>query len=113
MQIAVGMSGGVDSTVTAYLLKKEGHEVIGLTMKIWDDKASECKAGSGTCYSASKEGELAAIRELARAFGIPHHTIPLTAEFRRQVLDYFRDEYLAGKTPTPALSATAGLNFPS
>lgn len=110
-QVAVGMSGGVDSTVTAYLLKKKGCDVIGLTMKIWDDEVSEGKAGAGTCYSASKEGELATIRELARALGLPHHTIPLRAEFRRQVLGYFRNEYLAGKTPTPCLICNQQIKF--
>lgn len=111
MKIAVGMSGGVDSTITAWLLKSRGHDVIGLTMKTWSDEAPEKSAGAGSCYSPAREEQLNAIRALARSMGIPHHTIMLRKEFHRHVLDYFRNEYLAGKTPNPCLICNRQIKF--
>jgi len=109
-KVAVGMSGGVDSTIAAYLLKKAGYDVTGLTMKIWDDPGTTtCKTGA--CYSAGRENDLNNIRDICCTLNIPHYTIPLASEFRHHVLDYFRNEYLSGRTPNPCLVCNREIKF--
>lgn len=112
IKVAVGLSGGVDSTIAAYLLKKEGYEVIGLTMQTWGGGPAAGPAGAGSaCYGPGEKEELENILQICRAWAIPHYTIPLAAEFRRQVLDYFCGEYLAGRTPTPCLICNRQIKF--
>ena len=95
-KIAIGLSGGVDSSVAAYLLKEQGYEVIGVTMKTCGS------ADSG--QSAWGQREEAAVKDAAKvadALGIPHVVLDFSGEFRRCVIDYFVEEYLHGRTPNP------------
>ncbi len=105
------MSGGVDSTVAAALLREEGHQVVGLTMQIWDGFVDLPVSARPSCFGPDEPRELEAVRSLAGRLGIPHHTIPLAAEYRELVLDYFRREYRAGRTPNPCVRCNREMKF--
>ena len=94
MKIAVAMSGGVDSSVTAALLKNEGHDVFGLTMLV----------------TPSEEAAVAA-REAAQALGIPHHTVDFREVFAKQVISQFCQQYSQGKTPNPCVNCNRLIKF--
>ncbi len=103
MRVAVGMSGGVDSTVAVSLLLEQGHEVVGLTMQVWDGAVDLPAGGRASCYGPDEAGELESVRALAARLGIEHHAVALADAYREEVLDYFRREYLAGRTPNPCV----------
>jgi tRNA-specific 2-thiouridylase len=107
--VAVGMSGGVDSSVAAFLLKKQGYNVIGVTMKIWEGEGRSQKAAKGGCYGPVEAVEAA--QKVASQIGIPHHVLDLHAEYKQAVLNYFRDEYLAGRTPNPCVVCNQKIKF--
>src|SRR5512145_1211418 len=96
--VAVGMSGGIDSTMAAFLLKEQGFTVIGLTMKIWDGSV-EGEATRSGCYGPNEASDIADAKEACYRLGIEHHIIDLCGEYRHTVLEYFSDTYLHGKTP--------------
>ena len=108
---AVGLSGGVDSSVAAYLLKREGYRVIGLTMQIWDGSLPLPDEGLSGCYGPGEGRDIAAAQALAQRLGIPHHVIALAPEYGTQVLDYFRQEYAAGRTPNPCVRCNRSMKF--
>jgi len=110
-RIAVGLSGGIDSSMAAYLLLKQGFDVIGITMQIWDGSLPLKDVGMSACYGPGEERDISAAREHAARLGIAHHVIPLSKEFHKEVLDYFRQEYLAGRTPNPCVKCNATLKF--
>ncbi len=89
-KVIIGMSGGVDSSVAAYLLKKQGYEVVGVTMHIWQEDNSE---------NGLKAEEDA--RRMARAIGIEHRVVHFEEVFKEKVVSYFIQEYLSGRTPNP------------
>lgn len=94
-KIVVGLSGGVDSAVTAYLLKKQGYEVIGITMQIWkEDIPREGTTGVTAVDDA---------RRVAEHIGIPYHVVNFKEEFHDRVIDYFIKAYNSGKTPNPCI----------
>ncbi len=94
------MSGGVDSSVAALLLREQGYELVGLTMRLWD-------GGSRCC---SSEDALDAKR-VAAQLGIPHYTVNLKDEFAREVVDYLVSEYLMGRTPNPCVVCNKTIKF--
>ena len=112
LTIAVGMSGGVDSTMAACLLQRQGFDVVGVTMQIWDGSvdlpAGERRSG---CYGPGEAQDLEELRALTTRLGIRHVTIPLATEYRQWVLDHFRREYLAGRTPNPCVMCNWKLKF--
>jgi tRNA-specific 2-thiouridylase len=106
MRVVVAMSGGVDSSVAASLLAEAGHEVIGLSMQLYDQR--ESPEAFGSCCSLD---DLQDARRVARAIGIPHYLVNFESEFRRTVVRNFVDEYAAGRTPIPCVHCNADLKF--
>jgi tRNA-specific 2-thiouridylase len=102
---AVAMSGGLDSSVAAWLLSREG-PVVGLSMLLWDHSAA--RRGSGRCCGALDLGDA---RRVAQQAGIPHYTLRMDEEFRRDVVDPFVDDYLAGRTPSPCVRCNTFIKF--
>lgn len=94
----VGMSGGVDSSVAAYLLKKQGYEVTGVTMQIWQDEDAAAAAENGGCCGLSAVDDA---RRVAQMLDIPYYVMNFREDFKKYVIDYFVEEYLNGRTPNP------------
>lgn len=109
--VAVGLSGGIDSSVAAYLLQQQGHEVIGLTMQTWDGTVPLKASGRAGCFGPGEHEDIAAAARIAEQLGIAHHVIPLAAEYKAEVLEYFRREYLAGRTPNPCVRCNQRVKF--
>ena len=105
------MSGGVDSSVAAYLLQKQGYDVIGVTMQIWDGALKLPDMGRAGCFGPGETRDLESARAAATRLGIPHVAVSLTDQFKRYVLDYFRAEYRAGRTPNPCVVCNQRLKF--
>lgn len=97
-KVVVGMSGGVDSSVAAYLLKEQGYDVIGVTMQIWQDEDIFEQSAEGGCCGLSAVDDA---RRVADKLGIPYYVMNFKADFREKVIDYFIGEYLRGRTPNP------------
>ncbi len=98
MRIAVGMSGGVDSSVTALLMKEAGHEVIGVTLRFHTVSECDLEEGPQVCCSPKDVRDAA---EVSKRLGIPHLTFDWEKIFKSRVIDYFISEYLKGRTPNP------------
>lgn len=104
------MSGGVDSSVAAALLKKQGYQVSGVTMKIWNGEMAEEKTRHA-CYGPGEEEDIEDARKVSQVLGIPFYTFDLREEYRAQVLDYFCHEFLLGRTPNPCLRCNGKVKF--
>lgn len=106
------MSGGVDSSVAAALLLEQGYEVLGVTMQLWDYSKNEnvCdpNAEFDTCCS---HDDVADARMVAHKLGIPFYVLNYEEEFKKDVVDYFTSEYIAGKTPNPCVACNTFLKF--
>ena len=100
-RVVVGMSGGVDSSVAAYLLKEQGYDVVGVTMQIWQkEDACSIEENGGCCGLSAVEDA----RRVAAALKIPYYVMNFRQEFQKSVIDYFTDEYLNGRTPNPCIA---------
>jgi len=95
-KVLVGMSGGVDSSVAAYLLKEQGYDVIGVTMRLWSEGP---RAADDRWKMADEDAG-----RVAEALRIPHHVVDFRQEFQACVTDYFVEEYLKGRTPNPCIA---------
>ncbi len=112
MKILVGMSGGVDSSTVACILKEQGHEVIGATMSIWDKaKHYNIKAHKDACFSPHEEEDIKEARALCQKLDIPYYVIDCTKQYQKLVLNNFKSEYLAGRTPNPCVICNATIKF--
>lgn len=103
--IAVAMSGGLDSSVAAWMLARQGRPVVGLSMLLWDQSSVETH---GRCCGALDLGDA---KRVAQQAGIPHYTLRLDREFRDKVVDPFVDDYLAGRTPSPCVRCNTWIKF--
>lgn len=105
-RVLLGMSGGVDSSVAGYLLREQGYEVIGVTMKVWPQDCIS-RAEDKCCGPQA----IADARGVAHALGIPHYVVDEADQFERLVIDYFSSEYQAGRTPNPCVMCNEKLKF--
>ena len=105
-RVLLGMSGGVDSSVAGYLLRQQGYEVIGVTMKVWPQDCIS-RAEDKCCGPQA----VADARGVAHSLGIPHYVVDEADQFERLVIDYFSSEYQAGRTPNPCVMCNEKLKF--
>lgn len=109
-KVVVGMSGGVDSSVAAFLLKEQGYEVIGVTMQIWQDEDRMTQEENGGCCGLSAVDDA---RRVAWDLGIPYYVMNFKEEFKNNVMDYFVDEYVKGRTPNPCIACNRYVKWES
>lgn len=111
MKILVGMSGGVDSSVAALILKQAGHEVIGVTMSIWG-KNTDHKGGSkNACYGPDEKEDIEEAEKICKLIGIPFYVLDCVEAYENIVLNDFRKEYVAGRTPNPCIWCNSQIKF--
>ena len=101
--VIIGMSGGVDSSVAAYLLKRQGYDVVGVFMKNWEEEDDE-----GVCTATA---DYADVRNVCETIGIPYYTVNFAKEYRERVFSYFLDEYKKGRTPNPDVLCNCEIKF--
>ncbi len=101
--VVVGMSGGVDSSVAAYLLKRQGYRVIALFMMNWEESDP-----NGACTA---DADFADVRRVCSALDIPYYSVNFAAQYRERVFKYFLDEYAAGRTPNPDVLCNREIKF--
>jgi len=111
IKVAVGMSGGVDSSVCTILLKEMGYELTGISMQIYDKGMGSDLPRTHACYGPDEEEVLERAESLCKRLGIPFHRIDLRKEFKEHVISYFRREYLSGRTPNPCIMCNRLLKF--
>lgn len=108
-KVVVGMSGGVDSSVCAYLLKQQGYDVTGITLRLWDDEEDVCrrKGHIGCCGSSAVEDA----KNVCARLGIPFHVYSMQEVFREKVVSYFCQSYVKGHTPNPCIMCNRYLKW--
>ncbi|MCH7787261.1 MAG: tRNA 2-thiouridine(34) synthase MnmA [Chloroflexi bacterium] len=107
-RVIVAMSGGVDSSVAALLLKEQGYEVIGVTMRLWSVERDDVPAVSRSCCSVEDVDDA---RRVCQIIGAPHYFLNFEREFQKHVVEYFVQEYDRGRTPHPCLACNDKIKF--
>lgn len=109
-KVVVGMSGGVDSSVAAYLLKEQGYDVIGVTMQIWQDQDVFVQSQEGGCCGLSAVDDA---RRVAERLEIPYYVMNFKEDFHKYVIDYFVSEYEKARTPNPCIACNRYVKWES
>ena len=109
-KVVIGMSGGVDSSVAAWILKEQGYDVIGVTMQIWQDEDPLQVEENGGCCGLSAVEDA---RRVAAQLQIPYYVMNFKKDFKEKVIDYFMDEYLHGRTPNPCIACNRYVKWES
>lgn len=109
MKVAVGLSGGVDSSIAAVLLKEQGHEVVGITMKLWDGRY---KGGArDACFGSGEKEDIETATAFAKQIGIDYRVFDCADAYDAAIVRHFRETYLAGGTPNPCVRCNAIMKF--
>lgn len=108
--VVVGMSGGVDSSVAAFLLKQQGYRVVGVTMQIWQETSCAVQEAEGGCCGLSAVEDA---RRVAEVLDIPYYVMNFREEFQKHVIDYFIAEYQVGRTPNPCIACNCYVKWES
>lgn len=106
------MSGGVDSSAAALILKEQGHDVIGISMSIWDgsDKIAAADA-KHSCYGPDEKTNIAETKKVCESIGIPFFILDCSKEYKKNVIEYFKNEYLSARTPNPCIVCNYKIKF--
>ena len=107
-RVVAAMSGGVDSSVAAYLLREEGYDVVGVTMRLWSADDSQITPDHQGCCSID---DIEDARRVCATIGVPHYVMDVRREFREHVIDYFVAEYRRGRTPHPCIACNDSIKF--
>ena len=112
MKVLVGMSGGIDSSVAAYLLKQQGHDVVGVTMTVWNGRTDlPAPKHTNSCYAPEKAEDIKKTKIICDKIGIDYQVLDLSDLYETVVLKNFKDEYMNGRTPNPCIWCNAKVKF--